>query len=172
MWLTQSDARYPCGHVVASSVSLISVQARKIAHFTAPPFPKKSNDFSGTLSGRAFFCVAAVLQYQSLPAEKEILCFSASVLDTIFLSAFKQTKKPLHGITNDKRIFLLLISQCYVTALKFKVLACLCNFQLSKSLRGILEYHSGDMAVKILGKFFSMPCGQKFYSIKNRTDKL
>lgn len=29
---------------------------------------------------------------------------------------------------------------------------------------GISEYHSGDMAVKILHKLFSMPCGQGFYS--------
>ena len=28
----------------------------------------------------------------------------------------------------------------------------------------ILEYHSGYICVKILGKFFSIPCGQEFYS--------
>ena len=29
---------------------------------------------------------------------------------------------------------------------------------------GISEYHSGYIHVKILDKFFSIPCGRKFYS--------
>lgn len=74
---------YPCGHVVTSSVSLISVQARKIAHFTAPSFPKESDDFSGTLYGRVIFLCSRLLPYLSLPAEKKILCSATSVLDTI-----------------------------------------------------------------------------------------
>ena len=80
----------------------------------------------------------------------------------------------------------------YVTALKFKTFAAytnrekqhtprlrsalchrltfkqiaLCDFQFSSnSLSGILEYHSGDMAVKILHKLFSILYGQGFYSL-------
>lgn len=107
LWLTQSDARYPCGRVVTSSVSLISVQARKIAHFTAPPFPKKSDDFSGALYDRASFLCSRLLPYLSLPTEKKILCFSTSVLDMISSFDFRHTKKPPHGITNGRGISLL-----------------------------------------------------------------
>ena len=107
MGLTQSDARYPCGHVVTSSVSLISVQARKIAHFTAPPFPKKSGDFSGTLCDRAAFLCSRLLPYLPLPAEKKILCPCTSVLDMISSFDFGHTKKPPHDITNGRGIPLL-----------------------------------------------------------------
>lgn len=81
------------------------------------------------------------------------------------------------------------ISQCYVTALKFKTFAAytnrekqhtprlrsalchrltfkqiaLCDFQFSSnSLSGILEYHSGDMAVKILHKLLVYPVDRDF----------
>ena len=80
LWLTQSNARYLCGHVVTSSVSLISVQARKITHFTAPPSPKKSDDFSGTL-----FPVQRHSSIPVFPAEKKILCPCTSVLDLFSL---------------------------------------------------------------------------------------
>ncbi len=100
-------------------------------------------------------------------------------------------KKPLHCTTNDRSIFSCSDSQCYVTALGFKTMLpyasrkgrltfgavslvrwltfhssiyVLFNFQSSNSLIGISEYHSGCTHVKILGKFFSIPCGQKFYS--------
>lgn len=155
----------PADGVIASSVSLISVQARKIAHFTALPFPKKSGDFSGTLYGRAIFLRSRLSSLPVFTCRKEnpmFLCLHSG--HDFFLHDFRHTKKPLHHITNDKRVFLFLISQCYVTALKSKVFACLCNFQSSKSLMGILGYHIGYMAVKILGKIFSMPCGQRFYT--------
>ena len=107
MWLTQSDARYPCGHVVTSSVSLISVQARKIAHFTAPPFPKKSGDFSGTLCDRAAFLCSRLLPYLPLPAEKKILCLPPPFWIRFLSFDFGHTKKPPHDITNGRGIPLL-----------------------------------------------------------------
>ena len=39
------------------------------------------------------------------------------------------------------------------------------NFQSSNFPISILEYHSGNMAVKILHKLFSIPYGQGFYSL-------
>lgn len=37
----------PALRVVASSISFVSVQARKLTHFAAPPFPMESFDFMG-----------------------------------------------------------------------------------------------------------------------------
>ncbi len=34
----------------------------------------------------------------------------------------------------------------------------------------ISEYHSGYICVKILGKLFSIPCGQEFYSFNFKLD--
>jgi len=42
---------------------------------------------------------------------------------------------------------------------------CLFNFQSSNFPIGISEYHSGNMAVKILHKLFSILYGQGFYSL-------
>jgi len=105
---------------------------------------------------------------------------------------FRHTKKPPHDITNGKGGISLLSNivmlcngfeiqnlccmhqprkaayarrrSALYHRLTFKRIA-LCDFQFSSnSLSGILEYHSGDMAVKILRKLFNIPCGQSFYS--------
>ncbi len=69
LWLTQSDARYLCGHL-----------------------------------HRATFCVAAVLPYMSLPAEKENPMSATSVLDMISSFRFRTYKKaatPHHEVQED-----------------------------------------------------------------------
>ena len=78
--LLRENARYLCGHVVTSSVSLISVQARKITHFTASSFPKKSSDFSGTR-----FPVQQHSKRLSYPPKRKSYIFSTSILDLISL---------------------------------------------------------------------------------------
>ena len=60
----KSDARYNCGRVVTSSISFVSVQARKLIHSAAPPFPKKSGDFSGALFSVSY---AVLPEHRSCP---------------------------------------------------------------------------------------------------------
>ena len=60
----KSDARYNCGRVVTSSISFVSVQARKLIHSAAPPFPKKSGDFSGALFSVSY---AVLSEHRSCP---------------------------------------------------------------------------------------------------------
>ena len=55
---------------------------------------------------RADFRVAAVLPYLSLFAEKKILCLPPPFWIQFLSFDFGHTKKPLHHITKDKRIFL------------------------------------------------------------------
>ena len=108
-----------------------------------------------------------------------------------FFPPISDIQKSRYTTSRKTRGFSSLVSQCYVTALKFKTCAAdcplkraawfrrrsalyhrltfkriaLCDFQFSSnSLSGILEYHSSDMAVKISHKLFSMPCGQSIYS--------
>ena len=57
-------ACYNCGRVVTSSISFVSVQARKLIHFAVPPFPKKSDDFSGALFSASF---AVLSEHRSCP---------------------------------------------------------------------------------------------------------
>ncbi len=104
-----------------------------------------------------------ILLYLSLPSEKKSYVPPPPLSWICFLLIFGQTKKPLHGITNGRRCFFSFHFAMLCNG--FEIQACLCNFQFSKSLAGILGYHIGYMTVKILGKFFSMPCGQDFYSL-------
>lgn len=167
---------------------LISVQARKIAHFTAPPFPKKSGDFSGTLCDRAAFLCSRLLPYLPLPAEKKILCPCTSVLDMIssFVSDIQKSRhttsrmagipllsniamlcngfefKTFAAYTNREKQHTPRLRSALCHRLTFKQIA-LCDFQFSSnSLSGILEYHSGDMAVKILHKLLVYPVDRDF----------
>ena len=80
LWLTQSDARYLCGRVVTSSVSLFSVQARKITHFTAPPSPKSLATFR-----EPYFLCSGILPYLSYPPKRKSYVLSTSALDSFSL---------------------------------------------------------------------------------------
>ena len=137
-----------------------------------------------------FSCAAAFLT-PVLPSEKKILCPCTSVLDSFSLDFWINEKAAtLH---HERQEYFLLLGfamlcngfgiQNHAAIHQPKAAAyfrqrsalsvgwhsilpsmCLFHFQSSNSLTGILEYHSGCTHVKILGKFFSIPCGQKFYS--------
>ncbi len=124
-------------------------------------FPKSLTTFREPYN--EFYSVQRHLKNLSLPSEKKSYVPPPPPSWICFLLIFGQTKKPLHGITNGRRYFFSFHFAMLCNG--FEIQACLCNFQSSKSLVGILEYHTGYVAVKILGKFFSMPCGQDFYSL-------
>ena len=137
-----------------------------------------------------FSCAAAFLT-PIWPAEKKILCPCTSVLDSFSLDFWINEKTAtLH---HERQEYFLLLGfamlcngfgiQNHAAIHQPKAAAyfrqrsalsvgwhsilpsmCLFHFQSSNSLTGILEYHSGCTHVKILGKFFSIPCGREFYS--------
>lgn len=164
LWLTQSDARYPCGHrhraafLCCRLLPYLSLPAeKKILCFSTSVLDMISSfDFRhtkkpphGITNGRGI----------SLLSKIAMLCNGFEIQNPCCIhqpkktAYFRRRSVSFHWLTSNRLayvIFNLQISQS-------------CR-ELKNSLTGISEYHSGDMAVKISRKLFSMPCGQGFYS--------
>ena len=104
---------------------------------------------------------SVILKTYRYPPKRKSYVFPPPFWIQFSISGFWKNKKPLHLITNDKRIFLFLISQCYVTALKFKVFACLSNFP--NPLRVFQNTISAIWLTRFWAKFLVCPVDKNLY---------